>query len=111
MFNPATFSLPSATQLLKSHLSASNTGLIFGLVKHEGEKPSEANTIAFGHMVDGVKVRLGSISTISDDYILVLSMDSVCEFRSSGEHQVVAFLNVLVSKGFDWTAATEIAIS
>ena len=96
----------------------------FDMANHlvEAEKPlpfkigvvfADKNVLAFGRMVDGKKVRLGSISYHGEpkapgSHWTVLSYpDSQHEFRADTKEEVHDFLLMLSATGLDWDAAED----
>ena len=88
----------------------------------EAEKPlpfvigvvfADPSVLAFGLMVDGKKVRLGSISYHGEpgmpgSHWTVLSFpDSLHEYRAETKEEVHDFLLMLSATGLDWPAAED----
>lgn len=104
-FNAAEFTMPSATQQLKTELVCNVPEFTFGLYAEDGRPAKEKTTIAFGVMENGVKRRLGSV-VINEDYILVLPMDCEKEFRGKDTWDTIYFLRKLAaSDGYSWEEA------
>lgn len=88
----------------------------------EAEKPlpfitgvvfADKSVLAFGRMIDGEKVRYGSISyhgepEMPGSHWTVLSYpDSAHEFRADTKEEVHDFLLMLSATGLDWPAAED----
>lgn len=88
----------------------------------EAEKPlpfitgvvfADQSVLAFGRMVDGKKVRYGSIShhgepNMPGSHWTVLSYpDSQHEYRAKSKEEVHDFLLMLSATGLDWPAAED----
>lgn len=106
MFNATTFVSVNPTRSLKSELVAGAPMFKFGMVSLDGVPLADLKTIAFGHMVGGSKVRLGSV-VIEEDRILILAMDGQHEYRASCTQEAIRFLLKLAYYGHDWGKADD----
>lgn len=114
MFVATNFAAPSVferTRNLKRYFLDAAVPYLFGMVPGVGEDKSLTTTIAFGHMVGGVKTRMGSVSTLrwhdGQKEMLVISIDNQHEYRSDHESDIRDFLRQLASHGNDWEKASD----
>lgn len=108
MFNATTFSLPSATQALKTELVGNVPEFRYGFARTDDRPVKDITSIAFGYMEGATKVRLGSVSTLQEDYILVISMDCENEYRATDTWDAIRFLKLLANNGHNWEKAEDV---
>lgn len=105
----------SETRELKDFLSETRLPFVFGIVANKIGNKADSTCIAFGYLQDGVKVRIGSISTQSwlddESQITILSMDCNHEYRAVDRYDALRFLIQLTLHKVNWVQALDVMSS
>ena len=105
----------SRTREMMRFLSETRLPFVFGIVANESGNKADSTCIAFGYLQDGVKVRIGSISTQSwlddESQITILSMDCDYEYRAVDRYDALRFLIQLNLHKVNWVRALDVMSS
>ena len=105
----------SETRELMDFLSETRLPFVFGIVANTIGNKADSTCIAFGYLQDGVKVRIGSISTQSwlddESQITILSMDCNYEYRAVDRYDTLRFLIQLTLHKVNWVQALDVMSS